>query len=1060
MVTNLPQRVAENIDRFTGRSWLLGRICDWLDKPTERFFILTGEPGSGKSMVAAWLAGHGPSPMDPEAAQRLQRIRESVKAIHFCVAASGNTDPKIIAENLSRQLLASIPPFTTALLRSLEDRLRIEATLQTGPVGENALITNVNIGEINLAGSGEEIYNLRVRQPLNYLYETSFAETILLIVDALDEGRTFSGSPTIVQLLAKSLDLPPKVRILLTTREDRAVLKDFTEIESVDLIKNAPPDTRDVYNYAHSRLSGLTDADRATLAERIMQASDGNFLYAYLVLNDPQMHTRMPVKLSGIYQEFISRELGRDETRWQQEYRPVLGVVAVSQGEGLTTERVEYFTHRSAGDILRVCKQYLEGDLPEGPFRPFHRSFSEFLLYDQKNVDYHIDPAQMHALITASYCPMPGCEGAWGVWDEYAMQNIVTHLAGAAERRSLEERHRFTESLCILVTNDAFQDLFLQQTGRDLLALRANLERALATASLDTDPRGLSLVVKTAGALLDYRRKHLQPPALFDTARRGELSNALRKLPLFHIEGTWQEAILLLLAWLAVPSNPASARAVRDHLVGWELGSPIPIVMSGEWPLPLLAERLSAALEQRAPDLPPLSDTRPTEEVIVDIINRMAGEKFNEGLVDEFMGNANLELQSSEMLIEMTGQIPGQLPDDAPVFLSQMDGPVLVAFVRDDPENGTKYLHRYLDIHAANNYVYYRNLSLWGLLEHVLSYPDQNWTQEIVVRMATIAMTGERLVFQNALPYAVLAWQASRANGDAVKRFDDQSRATMQVASQTRQDGKNPYAMIHRQLAALAEAATILPGKDQVVKEYMEAIENLGRGLAGYYASAWLTVADTYRICQSYQPEKIGLTLNRAIQAAKNINNEVFCLRTTARVNTFIIRPWEAASANLRVDKLIDKFCDDPLDPAFSPIHIFGDSFTERSARTLSSLEGIITLEGFANIFQQPLADFLRLNPSWNPGHAHVHVPDPKFPPLLAVHFAARALIAPELSPSERVKSIQRLVPIAAAMPTALDQVLGRLVLAAAPLSSYSPVLDELTTYVSTPNLEIIQGLS
>jgi hypothetical protein len=77
----------------------------------------------------------------------------------------------------------------------------------------------------------------------------------------------------------------------------------------------------------------------------------------------------------------------------------------------------------------------------------------------------------------------------------------------------------------------------------------------------------------------------------------------------------------------------------------------------------------------------------------------------------------------------------------------------------------------------------------------------------------------------------------------------------------------------------------------------------------------------------------------------------------------------------------------------------------------------------------------------------------------LAAHFAARAVTARELSASERVKSIQRLVPIAAAMPTALDQVLARLLLTAATLPSYSTVLDELPAYIQTPSVDIIQGL-
>ena len=52
----LPKRVAENVGQFTGRAWLLPKILEWWDEGDERLFLLTGGPGTGKSMILAWLA--------------------------------------------------------------------------------------------------------------------------------------------------------------------------------------------------------------------------------------------------------------------------------------------------------------------------------------------------------------------------------------------------------------------------------------------------------------------------------------------------------------------------------------------------------------------------------------------------------------------------------------------------------------------------------------------------------------------------------------------------------------------------------------------------------------------------------------------------------------------------------------------------------------------------------------------------------------------------------------------------------------------------------------------
>jgi hypothetical protein len=266
-------------------------------------------------------------------------------------------------------------------------------------------------------------------------------------------------------------------------------------------------------------------------------------------------------------------------------------------------------------------------------------------------------------------------------------------------------------------------------------------------------------------------------------------------------------------------------------------------------------------------------------------------------------------------------------------------------------------------------------------------------------------------------------------------------------------------------LAALAEASTLLPGeRSGQAADYFQAVEELGRGLAGYYAPAWLSLADSFRICQPGQPEKIDRALERALIFAKNINNEVYCLRNTAEVNLIMKRPWESANPGIRIDQVIELFCENPLDPRFGALHIVGDRFDERENPPLSLLAGVNTIEGFANAYQQPLADFLRLNPEWKTGeripeHAMVRIPDPEFPPNLAAHFAACALADPGLAPARRVECIQRLVPIASHKQVPLDQVLARLLLASAALPAVPAVLDELEKFVPPPRLDLVMSL-
>ena len=104
MGIELPDRIAKNIDRFTGRAWLLPKLIEWWERTEERLFLLTGDPGTGKSMILAWLAGKGPAPPDRVAKKQLTQLRKAVKAAHFCEASSRKNSPDCL-----RAVLAAKP---------------------------------------------------------------------------------------------------------------------------------------------------------------------------------------------------------------------------------------------------------------------------------------------------------------------------------------------------------------------------------------------------------------------------------------------------------------------------------------------------------------------------------------------------------------------------------------------------------------------------------------------------------------------------------------------------------------------------------------------------------------------------------------------------------------------------------------------------------------------------------------------------------------------------------------------------------------------------------------
>jgi hypothetical protein len=239
-------------------------------------------------MVMAWLAGAGPAPSgtsaDDRARAQLSLFRSRVGGAHFCQATGGNVEPKLFAESLARQLTEKVSGFDTALAASLSDRVQITGSvIVQGDMGAGASATGVRIGDLHLGDLGEEVsFNRVLREPLKRLYADGFDEPLILLVDGLDEAATYTGAITIVELLSRLADLPPKVRVLASTRPDPRIFYLFPDVPRLDLIDDAPKDADDVYDYASAQLVGLMEDQAAqTLARRIADASDGVFTHTW-----------------------------------------------------------------------------------------------------------------------------------------------------------------------------------------------------------------------------------------------------------------------------------------------------------------------------------------------------------------------------------------------------------------------------------------------------------------------------------------------------------------------------------------------------------------------------------------------------------------------------------------------------------------------------------------------------------------------------------------------------------------------------------------------------------
>jgi WD40 repeat protein len=465
-------RLTEN---FTGRQWVFDDIDRWLQESEERFFILTGEPGVGKSAIAA----------------RLTQIRGDVAAYHFCQAGDVETvRPGRILRSLAAQLGEHLPDYGQALANTIKPvHLRIEVNLNIGSM-TGSQMTAVYIENLEDSDPENEL-DILIRAPLEEL-QKMYAERqrtqpslAIILIDSLDEAVTTTGT-TLVKLLtqlSKSTSLPSWVRFILTSRSERRVLRGFEPLKPYHLRETSNESLADVQQYVEDRVDQPALLERLqvnqvqpqTLTSEIVNLSHGNFLYTTLLLNDIAAGRQtldnlaaLPKSIDDIYHGFLSRFSEED---WRDRYKPIFGVLTVAQ-EPISEKQISNFTKIDSEDVresIRIVRQFFDVDANEQNkeiYSIFHQSFRDYLLDENRNSDFWCNAAKCHHRIFDYYWSFHPRQ--WREGDLYGWKYLAAHLSDLA---TITHEIRYVEKLSeLMLTFDWLQAKLNATTISALLA--------------------------------------------------------------------------------------------------------------------------------------------------------------------------------------------------------------------------------------------------------------------------------------------------------------------------------------------------------------------------------------------------------------------------------------------------------------------------------------------------------------------------------------------------------------------------------------------------------------
>jgi hypothetical protein len=774
-VIDFSRHIAERTVDFSGREWVFRAVDRWLGDPeAARILLLTGEPGCGKTAIAARLVQFSVDAATPP--DGVKRLKPGfLSARHFCSGDHRWISPHRFSEAVSHQL-GRYPEFSEALAESLRPRAGEGKTpaqvihqevrrVEKNGVVIGSIIKNITVGE---EVRPEHAFTRLVLEPLQALSPQEEGHKVVILVDALDEALAHSGKANIVSLLAGAKDLPKGVHFLLTCRNDSSLIGRFPSEDRLRINISSEEYSRqtegDIGAYLKRRLLQPEIARRAAAVgsredqrRKLVDKAAGNFLYLRFLLEEVAEGQRtledlegLPGGLYGLYRTFLDRLMpdmkeGRSSVAWRKTYQPLLGCLSVAK-EPVPAGLVADWLGRSEGEVRTLLNtelaQLLETDKGTD-YRLYHRSMAEYLAastYPENGATvsnlYYTPPYEGHDRIIRYY--LDEFADAWDYSDAYGLRYLVGHLdAGRGLARKKKRKQELTNHIYCLVLKPEYRQA--QAYGLGELGPTINDLRTALDVALENDD--LVKILACAGAYRDTIASSRVLEAVFGTVKEGDLWLAVRRAEPLRRTPDWGAVLMVYLAWEA--ANAGDSEAARQAM---DAARAVPLVEAGD-----LCDALLVRTARR------LAQTADEGIEARTWLHQWRSEP--EKLLSKFDVSVALDAGERSALMDAVRNLEKFERGKARKRAARRRE-LLTKLAADREAQGI--IDRLMARAYRRRYTRYRDIKLGALGVACVAVPDRDWLRQRLQKMLIKTLVGEGVTFTFDLPAMLLAQAEKR----------------------------------------------------------------------------------------------------------------------------------------------------------------------------------------------------------------------------------------------------------------------------------------------------------